>query len=179
MSQTISIGVVGPRYWSFMASRMADCLETVVQQGWLQQGSFPRNVLADALRFFDLVRQELTGITGTSRSSEQIALRNPEATFRAYELAQRAMNTLTSQGSHQQEISADRSDALAGYAERACELLKLIDNSQVPTRLESEQVDTAKALIRFFRQLNANGEAEAYKERVAFGSTPRLPMPSR
>jgi len=167
MSQTISIGVVGPRYWSFMARRMADCLQSIVEEGSFKKGSIPRNVLADAVRFFDLVLQELKG---GPPSSGGIALRNPEATLRAYLLA---VNT---QERIHKQIPGDRSDELQRY----WELLNVLHQSQGEgTDLNAEQIGTAEALMRFFRELKDAGEAEAYVARLGFPPRPHPLLASR
>jgi hypothetical protein len=165
MSQTISIGVVGPRYWSYMAGAMADCLEQIVNDDGQVKESIPRTVLADALRFFDLVLQELE-----PREPSSAVLRNREATLHAYLIARSAEQD--AQGPSHTPTERE------GFARRFREyrdLLRWLSNGN-ENRLDDKQRETADALVKFFRQIEARGQEDSYEERVAFGGLPRTPV---
>jgi hypothetical protein len=81
MSQTISIGVVGERYWLFSAKVMAECLTAAINN---QKTTIPINVFRDTISFFKLVLGKKTG--------RIIFDYNPEAQSKAYEIAIEILN---------------------------------------------------------------------------------------
>jgi len=75
MSRTPDIGVVGVKYWSYMAEVMAGCLDQIIKG---QKTEIPINVFRDALLFFRITLEQKTGTF----------FDNPVAQINAYVIAQ-------------------------------------------------------------------------------------------
>ena len=58
MSRTPDIGVVGVRYWAYMAEVLTTCLDQIINGQWVK---IPVNVLGDAQRFFSIILERTTG----------------------------------------------------------------------------------------------------------------------
>ena len=58
MSRTPNIGVVGVKYWAYMAKVMAECLNQVIEG---KETKIPIGVLGDAQLFFKVVLKQKTG----------------------------------------------------------------------------------------------------------------------
>src|SRR5436309_2500997 len=81
MSDTISVDVVGPSHWAFVATVMADCLEEVARLRSTRSDLVPKRVYSDAKEFFRLVLQSVgSGVPD-----------NPPASLNAYVIAADAL----------------------------------------------------------------------------------------
>ena len=81
MSQTMSVGVVGPSHWVYMATVMAECLENVARTNRIEPNEIPVGVYWDALEFSGLALQA----TGDAVPD------NPPASINAYVIAADAL----------------------------------------------------------------------------------------
>src|SRR5258708_3341505 len=77
MSRTLSVGVVGPGYWSYTASVMAECLDEITRTKHVDVARIPKGVYDQAQKFFRLVLE-----TATDALPE-----NPPASINAYVIA--------------------------------------------------------------------------------------------
>src|SRR5450631_3801480 len=77
MSTTVSMGVYGASYWSYMASDMVFGLRDAVRNRRLQEGDIPRNIFLSARKFFELA------LAATNNEPPS----NPSASINAYVIA--------------------------------------------------------------------------------------------
>lgn len=153
MSQTISVGVVGPSHWSYMAAVMAQRLERIVERHKVEAQDIPAGVYLDAEKFFDLVLQEFGGE----------ARKNPPASINAYVIAADAVREAQSMLATQ-----DVKESLKEYS-------GLLSGLRAPRDLTAGELKTAMALRKFFLQLRKAGQAEAYERRIRFEEpSPRM-----
>lgn len=152
MSQTISVGVVGPSHWSYMAAVMAEGLHKAGGAKRIEGNEIPSGVYSDALEFYTLALQ----------AAGDAVPKNPPASFNAYMIAVEAARASwpTVPGTRQ-EIGA----CLGRY-------LSFLRKLQQPRDLVPEELETAEALRKFFLQLQMEGEAEAYEQGVYFEPLP-------
>ena len=153
MSQTISVGVVGPSYWSYMATVMAECLEKIIQVKRIESGDLPKGVYNDAHRFFSLVLQ----------AAGNTLPENPPASINAYVIAADAVRSFQSAPQTRQELEK----CLEHY-------LRFTDGMQQLHDLNKEEVKTAEGLRKFFLWLQQQGEAEVSKRSVHFEAPPTV-----
>ena len=146
MSQTISVGVVGPSYWLYLATVMAERLEKVATKKRINAGDFPEGASNDALEFFRLALQ----------AAGDNLPQNPPASVNACKIAADAVR-----GSVQPAPKTRRE-----LKEHLCLFSSFVDDLQKPHKLNAGEVKTAKALSRFFLRLQQDGEAEAYEQVV-------------
>jgi hypothetical protein len=152
MSQTISVGVVGPSHWSYMAAVMAEALQKTAEAGRIEGSEVPSGVLSDALEFYTLALQ----------AAGNAIPKNPPASFNAYMIAVEAAQASC------RTVLGTREDI--GHCLR--QYLGFLKRLQEPRDLLQEEMETAEALRRFFLQLQMEGEAEAYEQGVYFEPLP-------
>lgn len=153
MSETISVGVVGPSHWSYMAAVMAQRLGVVVERRRLEAGDIPKGVYLDAKKFFHLVLEEVDGEPPE----------NPPASINAYVIAADAVR-----GAQSVPAAQDVKQSLREYS-------GLLSGLQTPRDLTVDELNTAGALRRFFLQLRKAGQIEAYERRIRFEEpSPRM-----
>jgi hypothetical protein len=146
MSKTISVGVVGPSHWSYMASIMADRLGRIAETKTIEPSKIPRLVYTDALEFYRLVMQA----AGDDPPD------NPPASMNAYSIAADGVRaSAPDQSSTPEEIHKTLADHLS--------LLECL-TKQRP--LDEHELETVKSLRRFFLWLKSEGETEAYERGV-------------
>jgi hypothetical protein len=148
MSDTLSIDVVGPSYWAYMATVMADCLEEISRSKEIRPEKVPRGVYQDAKKFFQLVMESVGKDLPT----------NPPASLNAYVIAAYAVKD-----SSQEELKT--LDALGDRLRAYNELLDSLDEVR---ELDGQEVQTAKNLQLFFRELAEAGEAQIYERTVDY-----------
>ena len=146
MSQTVSVGVVGPSHWAYMASVMAERLQRMRDAKQTVAAQIPPGVYHDALEFYGLVLEAAGDDTPG----------NPPASIHAYALAADAVRA----------VSADASRAVVGQTlgrQKA-----LLDNLQQPRVLSDEELKTLSSLHSFFVWLKREGESDAYERGVGY-----------
>jgi hypothetical protein len=148
MSDTLSIDVVGPSYWTYMATVMADCLERISISQEVLPNSIPSGVYRDAKSFFGLVMQ----------SAGKDLPENPPASLNAYVIAAYAVK----------ESSDEEPKTLESLAELLEDYSTLLNRLDRPGELNEHEVNTAKDLQQFFRELAQAGEAEIYERTVDY-----------
>src|SRR5580704_1412968 len=89
MSQTVSLGVVGPSHWAYMASVMAEKLQHVANAKQTVVGQIPVGVYRDAREFYRLVLEAAGDGTPV----------NPPASINAYALAADAVRAVRADAS--------------------------------------------------------------------------------
>lgn len=152
MSQTISVGVVGPSYWTYMATVMAECLQKITQFNRIEPGQIPGGVFRDAVAFSRLA------LDATGNSTPD----NPPASLNAYGIAAEVIRMSAD------DLVKSRKEVdqrLAAYAD-------FIRKLGEPRALRERERETAHHLRTFFLNLKEQGEAEAYESSVAFGTVP-------
>ncbi len=152
MSKTVSVGVVGPSHWAYMASVMAEKLQAMRDSGETNVARIPPGVLRDAREFYNLVLD----------AAGEKAPVNPPASINAYALAADAVRAVSGDASR-----ADVGETLGKQKE-------LLDGIQEPRKLDSEELHTLSSLHGLFLWLKQEGESDAYEHTVAFGATARL-----
>jgi hypothetical protein len=146
MSDTISVDVVGPSYWAYVATVMAECLEEATRSKQVRVGLVPRGVYSDAKEFFRLVLQSVgNGVPD-----------NPPASLNAYVIAADALRNSSDSFPRTREELGQR---LAHYSE-------LIDHLGQPRNLTTEEIEIATSLKEFFERLAQAGESEVYERTV-------------
>lgn len=148
MSDTLSIDVVGPSYWAYVATVMAECLEKVCHTKRIAPHLIPKGVYRDAKDFFRLVLE----------SAGDSIPENPPASLNAYVIATDAIMSSAHSLPNTREGLGDR---LEEYAE-------LVDRLNTPGPLTADEVETARALQSFFAKLAQAGEAEVYESTLGF-----------
>lgn len=152
MSQTISVGVVGPSHWAYMATVMAECLEEITKTNRIPTNLVPAGVYQDALAFSQLAVQA----AGASVPD------NPPASFNAYVIASEVLRRSS------QELPQTRED-INYRLERYETFLRTLD---APRELTDAEKELVASLIRFFARLKEEGEAEAYTKAMYLESVP-------
>ncbi|MBK9156426.1 MAG: hypothetical protein IPM25_19830 [Chloracidobacterium sp.] len=159
MSSTISVGVHGASYWSYMADVMARALRIAAENRRFEAKSIPLGVFDDSKEFFELV----LGATGDNKVPS-----NPPASINAFVMA---------------------SDAVRGFTLKSRlprnELHQLLrrfarfNKTLVKTReFDEKDTQTACELAKFFYQIALTGDEEEYVsavgiDPVSFGMIPR------
>lgn len=147
MSQTASVDVVSRSYWAYVASRMVEGLDRLIAGE--QPGTvIPRRVCADAQEFLRLALE----------GSEDSVTQNPPASISNYLIAAGAVRA-TADHSY-----GDRTEVRAALSDYADFVRRISAGSPRETLNDT----TAKKLRGFFRQLQQEGEAEAYDKVVHF-----------
>ena len=144
MSQTVSVGVVAPSHWAYMASVMAEKLQKILNAKQTAAAQIPAGVYRDAREFYRLVL-EAAG-DGTPA--------NPPASINAYALA--------ADGVRAARANASRADV----EETLCRQKALLDKLPQPYALSEEELKTLSSLRAFFLWLKQEGECDAYERGV-------------
>ena len=147
MSGTIAGDIVGPSYWAFMATVMAECLDKFINDEEVTPSDIPEGIYDGAKEFFDLVLE-----AAGDKFPE-----NPPASINAYVIATDALR-----GSLKPfpTTSQDLKIKLERYAKFVRRLAK-------PRPLTNhEAVETATSLREFFLSLAQDGEAEMYERSI-------------
>jgi len=146
MSKTVSVDVVGPSRWAYMASVMAEKLGQVAATKQTRAGQFPAGVYSDAREFYRLVLEAAGDGTPV----------NPPASVSAYALAADA-------------VRAERADATRAEVEQTLERQKaLLDDLPKTRELSTNELETLTSLQSFFLWLKQEGESEAYESVVGY-----------
>ena len=144
MSQTVSVGVVGPSHWAYMASVMAAKLRPMVDARRTLAARIPVGVYRDAREFYKLVLEAAGDGTPV----------NPPASINAYALAADAVRAASADASR-----ADVEQTL--HRQKA-----LLDDLGEPRELSGEELKTLSSLHTFFLWLKQEGESDAYERSV-------------
>jgi hypothetical protein len=144
LSKTIAVGVVGPSHWAYMAVVMSEVLNRAVQKSALLKTDVPAGVLADAVRFSNLVLEEVR----PSVSS------NPLATINAYVMAKEVVEKVIGHYPSDEEFEP----LLDG-----CRLL--VDLKE--KKEESKNVKLLEFMAKFFSELHKMGEEDRYERAMA------------
>ena len=147
MSDTVSVDVVGPSYWAYMAAVMAECLETIAETKRVDAVHLPKGVYRDAQRFFGLVMQSV---------QDSVDENPPPGSMNAYAIAAYAVK----------ESSAQPPSALEELDDRLQEYANLLETLETPRTLTDSETSIAHALGLFFRRLAELGESEIYEKTV-------------
>ena len=146
MSKTVSVGVVGPSHWAYMASVMAAKLQQMVDAKRTLDGQIPVGVYRDAREFYKLVLEAAGDDTPA----------NPPASINAYVLAADA-------------VRAARADASRADVEQTLgSQYTLLNNLQRSSVLSEDELKTLSSLRAFFLWLKEEGESEAYERGVGY-----------
>jgi hypothetical protein len=145
MSQTISVGVVGPSHWAYMASVMAEKLQKISEARRTTAKQIPAGVYRDAQEFYRLVLEAAGDGTPV----------NPPASINAYALAADALRTVCAK-----EISRDEIEQTLGRQKA------LLENLQNDIELSSDELKTLSSLRDCFLWLKHEGETDAYERGV-------------
>jgi hypothetical protein len=151
MSQTISVGVVGPSHWTFMATVMAECLDVAAKNNRVQPNAIPLGVYRDALAFSQLALEA----TGADIPD------NPPASLNAYVIASDVLR----RSSHQLfQTREDINRRLHRYE-------AFLRTLETPRELTEDDNEILNSLVAFFRRLKEEGESEAYAKALHLEST--------
>ena len=146
MSQTVSVGVVGPSHWAYMASVMVKKLQEIVDTKESAAHPIPPGVYRDAQELYRLVLEAAGDATPV----------NPPASINAYALAADA-------------VRAQRADASRAEVKQTLEKQKaLLDDLQRARAFSEEELETLASLQAFFLWLKQEGESEAYERGVGY-----------
>jgi hypothetical protein len=146
MSKTVSVGVVGPSHWAYMASVMAAKLQLMVDNKRTLDGQIPVGVYRDAREFYKLVLEAAGDDTPA----------NPPASINAYALAADA-------------VRAVRADASRADVEQTLGTQNtLLNRLQQTSVLSEDELKTLSSLRTFFLWLKQEGESEAYERVVGY-----------
>jgi hypothetical protein len=146
MSKTVSVGVVGPSHWAYMASVMATKLQKMVDAKRTLADQIPVGVYRDAREFYRLVLEAAGDDTPA----------NPPASINAYALAADA-------------VRAARADASRADVEQTLgSQYTLLNNLQRSSVLSEDELKTLSSLRAFFLWLKEEGESEAYERGVGY-----------
>lgn len=146
MSRTPNIGVVGVKYWAYMAEVMAGCLGGAVKG---ERPIIPINVFRDAWRFF--------GVVLGKETRDIIFDNNPPAQSNAYVIAWDVLNDCPS-------LRSDTLKGADGHFRRFAEFLESLEGQptvplgegwgkQPAVPLSEEDQKTASDLRDFFAAL--------------------------
>ena len=147
MSQTVSVGVIGPSHWAYMASVMAEELQQIASTKRTVAGQIPSGVYRDAREFYKLVVDAAGDGTPV----------NPPASINAYALAADAVRSV--------RVNASRSEVKKTLESQK----KLLDDLQQTRDLSGEEIETLSSLRSFFLWLKNEGESDAYELSVGDG----------
>ena len=147
MSQTISVGVVGPSHWAYMASVMAEKLEQIKNARRTDAARFPKGVYHDALEFYKLVLE----------AAGDGSPKNPPASINAYAIAADAVRAVCT-----------NVDSRSDVAKTLHTHQSLLESLQQARILEQQEVETLSSLQSFFVWLKHEGEADAYERGVGY-----------
>jgi len=137
MSRTISVGVVGVKYWEYMANAMVKCLDRIIIKAELK---IPLGVLHDAKKFFKIVLGQKTGDT---------MFDNPPARLNAHVIAWDVLKNRPDQ------ISRTKKWADVHFRRFA----KLLEKLGEPVALDEKDKKTVYDLRDFFAALVAAGKS--------------------
>lgn len=143
----MSVGVVGPSHWSYMAKEFARILGDILSSGRIEADSVPNSLYADASEFFGLLEQYVSAGVPP----------NPPASANAYMIAKRAMQTAVAKSNH----GADVRKSL-----REC--VRFFRSTRNPRELNGEEIAVATSLQEFLQQLYLDGQSDTYESRVHF-----------
>jgi hypothetical protein len=150
MSQTLSVDVVGPSHWTYMATVMAECLDQIAQAGSINAKPVPPGVYRDALAFWELALQATSG-----------AVPNNLPALNAYVVASEALRR-----SFQILPSRDDIDKQLVKYETVLKALG------TPRTLDVEETKVVTGLKTFFERLKEEGESEAYTQTMQLETGP-------
>ena len=140
MSRIVPRGVVGPRYWMYMATVMASYLGAALDAKRI--ADIPKGVYREALRFFGLVL----------RSTDEAKLpENFPASIHAAAIAAEALVESSS------SVPPNSIEELDSRFEKFEDFLKGIDEQR---NLSEDDLKTASELKKFFQRLVYAGEME-------------------
>lgn len=142
MSDTVSIGVVGPSYWSYTAAMMASHLKRVLAQKATDPAHLLTGVYQSARIFFAEVLEA---------SSDRVPV-NPNASLSNYKIA---TDTLV-------ECLRPPPESRAKINERLQEYSALLDKLERPGVLSDHDLALAQDVRDFFSQLARDGDDETY-----------------
>lgn len=145
MSDTPSIGAVGPSHWTYVAAAMDRSLDKIVAAGRAEPQWIPRNVYEAAQKFFE------TAIEATGTPTPL----NPLASIANYRIATDVFYEAFEHDLDRAEIE-NRLKSCASFLKRLSQL----------TPLTLDEIRTAQDLRKFFQQLARDGEIEAYERRI-------------
>ncbi len=148
MSDTLTVGVVGPSFWSYTAAVMAEHLRLVALQRVTAPEQLLMGVYLNAKRFFRIVLED----------TEEAMPANPCASIANYKIA---VDTLLECIHPQLESRAQIDSHLRQYAH-------MLERLQVEGSLTSQELAVATELRDFFAQLAQDGEEETYLRAVRF-----------
>lgn len=144
MSRTMSTGVVGPSYWSYMAAVMAGRLSNIIQAKSIKEGDIPTGVYKDSVAFFDLALQ----------ATNNFLPANPPASVNAFTIAVEVVKN---------SVSSVPSEEIESYLEK---YHRFVNNLHDPRNLNEEELEVARSLRMFFLKLQQAGEFETHKRMV-------------
>jgi hypothetical protein len=147
MSETMSVGVVGPSHWAYTATVMAECLGEFIKEKRVFANEIPKGVFLDAKDFFKLVLQAIRGSIPD----------NPPASINAYAIATDVVCNVSSVPSDQKQLD----DLLSGYA-------NLVVGLASEHELNDEELKKIVSLKEFFDRLARDGENEMYEQAIHF-----------
>ena len=145
MSQTISVGVVGPSHWAYMASVMAEKLRHIQTAGFTNGNEIPVGVYHDANEFYKLVLE----------AAGDSAPKNPPASINAYAIAADAVRAVCSNVHTRDDVAK----ALGQHK-------TLLESIRTAHALGQDELDTVASLQGFFLWLQHEGESDAYEQGV-------------
>lgn len=147
MSETISVGVVGPSHWVYMAKVMAEVLGKVVQNPRLVIVDIPVGVLHGAVQFSKLV---LEGV-------EPFSSPNPPASLNAFVMAKKVMEKITGHYPDQREVGQLLwgCRAIVGLTRFTCSISKFN---------HPEIFQALGFMAKFFYKLSEMGEEERFEK---------------
>ena len=152
MSQTISVGVVGPSHWAYMAAVMAECLEKIAQTNRIEPNQAPLGVYYDAVEFSRLALQ----------ATGKLLPDNPPASINAYMIAADLMR----------KSSVDLSGSREDVDNRLEKYAAFVVSLNAPRELEPSDRELVDSLRIFFLRLKEEGESEAYEGAVHIEPVP-------
>lgn len=144
MSQTIAMDAVGPSRWAHMASVMSDVLQAAVERGATEASQTPVAVLSAAEQFFKLAADVLEGHTPE----------NPQASVANYRIAANAIRASMSPPPSSRQ----------GVEERIRLYEQFVSALHETRTLSQHELETARALRDFFKELASEGAAERYEK---------------
>jgi hypothetical protein len=144
MSRTISVGVLGPSRWSFMAAVLADRISLTLETKTSQQ--IPKAVLREAK---DFIKLALEG-SGDAPSN------NPPASINAYAIA---VGAAVPQPSAAPETRESLRARFQGFSE-------LLDKLPESGAFDENQQGVAADLVSFLTKLRIDGQVQAYEQAV-------------
>lgn len=153
MSDTIAVDVVGPSYWSYMATVMAECLGDFLKEAKVEPAEIPPAVYEGAQEFFALVLQ----------AAGDVFPENPPASINAYVIASDALRGVS------KPYPATTQD-LRVHLQEYSNFINALSKPHLLT--EPEQIRLAGSLKEFFSRLAQDGETEVYERAVQFEPIP-------